>query len=85
MVATITSNIGQAGCLTGVPWYYGFDHNEGGGNFKDVTATCGDDLSLIMTHTHGCDAQEVHAFAWDVFTRTTKVAQRLGLHRLDQM
>ena len=47
-------------------------------------ATCGDDLSLIMTHRHGADATVIHAFAWDVFTRTTAVAQRLGLYGAGQ-
>jgi len=27
--AQFNSNLGQAGCLTGSGWYYGFDHNEG--------------------------------------------------------
>ena len=31
-------------------------------------ATCGDDLSLIMTPTYGADAQLIHEFAWDIFT-----------------
>lgn len=47
-------------------------------------ATCGDDLSLIMTHEHGCDAEAVHAFAWDVFQRTTAVARDLGLYGAGQ-
>lgn len=33
-------------------------------------ARCGDDISLIMTHEHGADAEAVHAFAWDTFLRT---------------
>jgi hypothetical protein len=28
--AQFNSNLGNAGCLTGVGWYYGFDHNESG-------------------------------------------------------
>ena len=47
-------------------------------------ATCGDDLSLIMTHRHGCDAEAVHRFAWDVFIETTGVAKRLGLYGAGQ-
>jgi len=34
--AQFNSNIGQAGCLTGSGWYYGFDHNEGA--FIDLLA-----------------------------------------------
>lgn len=47
-------------------------------------ATCGDDLSLIMTHEHGCDADAVHRFAWDVFQQTTEVARELGLYGAGQ-
>ena len=43
-------------------------------------ATCGDDLSLIMTHTHGPDAKLIHRFAWDLFLQTTEVAKGLGLY-----
>ncbi|SDZ17408.1 fructose-bisphosphate aldolase /D-fructose 1,6-bisphosphatase [Saccharopolyspora shandongensis] len=45
---------------------------------------CGDDLSLIMTHEHGADAEEVHSFAWDVFLRTTEIAKGLGLYGAGQ-
>ncbi|HEX4818997.1 MAG TPA: fructose 1,6-bisphosphatase, partial [Acidimicrobiales bacterium] len=47
-------------------------------------ATCGDDLSLIMTHPRGCDAEVVHHFAWDVFMKTTAVAKDLGLYGAGQ-
>jgi fructose 1,6-bisphosphate aldolase/phosphatase len=47
-------------------------------------ATCGDDLSLIMTHRHGPDAPEVHRFAWDVFLETSVVARELGLYGAGQ-
>ncbi len=47
-------------------------------------AACGDDISLLMTHVHGVDAEPVHRFAWDVFTRTTAVAKRLGLYGAGQ-
>ena len=45
---------------------------------------CGDDLFLIMTHRHGPEAEGVHAFAWNVFTRTTEVAKELGLYGAGQ-
>jgi fructose 1,6-bisphosphate aldolase/phosphatase len=45
---------------------------------------CGDDLSLIMTHEHGLEAENVHAFAWDTFLETTEVAKRLGLYGAGQ-
>ena len=47
-------------------------------------ATCGDDLSLIMTHRHGVDAEVVHRFAWDVFSATTQIARDLGLYGAGQ-
>lgn len=48
------------------------------------TATCGDDLSLVMTHRHGPDAEVVHRLAWDVFLATTEVARDLGLYGAGQ-
>ena len=41
--AQFNSNLGNAGCLTGIPWYYGFDHNEGGGI----------DLLAVLLHEFG--------------------------------
>ena len=45
---------------------------------------CGDDLSLIMTHNHGLEAENVHAFAWDAFLATTDIAKELGLYGAGQ-
>jgi fructose 1,6-bisphosphate aldolase/phosphatase len=45
---------------------------------------CGDDLSLIMTHEHGPEAENVHQFAWDTFLLTTDIAKRLGLYGAGQ-
>lgn len=47
-------------------------------------ASCGDDISLIMTHEHGADAEPIHSFAWDVFQQTTAIAKRLGLYGAGQ-
>lgn len=47
-------------------------------------ATCGDDLSLIMSHTYGEDSELVHAFAWDVFRATTEIAESHGLYGAGQ-
>jgi fructose 1,6-bisphosphate aldolase/phosphatase len=47
-------------------------------------ASCGDDISLIMTHQHGHDAPEIHSFAWNVFQTTTAIAKRLGLYGAGQ-
>lgn len=47
-------------------------------------ASCGDDISLIMTHRRGVDAPEIHGFAWDVFLATTEVARGMGLYGTGQ-
>ena len=46
--------------------------------------SCGDDISLIMTHERGPDDRLVHAFAWDVFQATTRIAENLGLYGAGQ-
>lgn len=46
--------------------------------------SCGDDLQLIMTHTHGVDHADIHRMAWDVFTDCTKVARKLKLYGAGQ-
>ena len=45
---------------------------------------CGDDLELIMTHTHGVDNTKVHKLAWDVFMECTKIAKGLKLYGAGQ-
>ncbi len=44
----------------------------------------GDDLQLIMTHTKGVDSEEIHALAWDAFTKATEVAKELKLYGAGQ-
>jgi fructose 1,6-bisphosphate aldolase/phosphatase len=48
-----------------------------------VTA-CGDDLQLIMTHTHGADKDGVHGIAWNIFLKCTEKAKELGLYGAGQ-
>jgi len=45
---------------------------------------CGDDLELIMTHTHGVDAEVIHKLAWDTFIEGTEVAKKLKLYGAGQ-
>ena len=45
---------------------------------------CGDDLELIMTHTHGVDAEVIHKLAWDTFVDGTEVAKKLKLYGAGQ-
>lgn len=49
-----------------------------------TVAACGDDISLIMTHEHGANAEPVHGFAWNTFLHTTEIAKRLGLYGAGQ-
>jgi fructose 1,6-bisphosphate aldolase/phosphatase len=60
------------------------DGARGGLLVDGQVATCGDDLSLIMTHRHGPDATAVHTFAWGVFQQTTGIARDLGLYGAGQ-
>jgi len=45
---------------------------------------CGDDLQLIITHSHGEESKVVHGLAWDVFLECTEVARSLKLHGAGQ-
>jgi fructose 1,6-bisphosphate aldolase/phosphatase len=47
-------------------------------------ASCGDDVSLILTHHQGVEAKAVHGFAWELFHRTTELARSLGLYGAGQ-
>src|ERR671928_466737 len=44
----------------------------------------GDDIHIIMTHTHGVDNEKIHKLAWDAFTEGTKVAKEQGLYGAGQ-
>ncbi|MEU8173138.1 fructose-1,6-bisphosphate aldolase/phosphatase [Microbispora hainanensis] len=46
--------------------------------------SCGDDISLILTHTYGEEAGLIHSFAWDTFQATTHLAKELGLYGAGQ-
>jgi fructose 1,6-bisphosphate aldolase/phosphatase len=45
---------------------------------------CGDDVHIVMSHTHGVDNNEVHKLAWDAFMAGTKVAREEGLYGAGQ-
>jgi len=36
---------------------------------------CGDDVHIVMSHTHGVDNEKVHKLAWDSFMAGTEVAK----------
>lgn len=44
----------------------------------------GDDIHIIMTHTHGADYEKIHKLAWDAFTEGTKTAKEQGLYGAGQ-
>jgi len=48
-----------------------------------VTNT-GDDIAILMTHTHGTANQQIHRMAWDAFLKGTEVARGQGLYGAGQ-
>jgi len=55
------------------------------GNLIDCSIlTCGDDIAIVMTHTHGVDSELVHGIAWRAFEKGTEVAKRLKLYGAGQ-
>ncbi len=45
---------------------------------------CGDDVHIVMSHTHGVDNKEIHKMAWDAFMAGTNVARKQGLYGAGQ-
>jgi len=45
---------------------------------------CGDDVHIVMSHTHGVDNQQIHKLAWDAFMAGTKIAKEEGLYGAGQ-
>jgi len=45
---------------------------------------CGDDVHIIMSHTHGVDNNQIHKLAWDAFMAGTEVAREEGLYGAGQ-
>jgi len=45
---------------------------------------CGDDVHIVMSHTHGINNEQIHKMAWDAFMAGTKVAQEEGLYGAGQ-
>ena len=44
----------------------------------------GDDVHIVMSHTHGTDNQQIHKLAWDAFMAGTQVAKEEGLYGAGQ-
>lgn len=49
-----------------------------------VVTHTGDDIAIIMSHTRGTDAKEIHQFAWDCFMMATREARMKGLYGAGQ-
>jgi len=45
---------------------------------------CGDDVHIVMSHTHGTDNEKIHKLAWDAFMEGTRVAKEEGLYGAGQ-
>jgi fructose 1,6-bisphosphate aldolase/phosphatase len=45
---------------------------------------CGDDVHIVMSHTHGMDNEKIHKLAWDAFMAGTQVAKQEGLYGAGQ-
>ncbi len=57
----------------------------GSGLLKDFyVSSTGDDVAILMTHTHGKGSKDVHKLAWDAFLEGTKVAKEEGLYGAGQ-
>lgn len=44
----------------------------------------GDDIALLMSHTHGENNPEIHRYAWNVFLQASKIAADEGLYAAGQ-
>ncbi len=45
---------------------------------------CGDDVHIVMSHTHGVDNNQIHKLTWDAFMAGTEVAREEGLYGAGQ-
>ena len=44
----------------------------------------GDDIALLMSHTHGSDSPAIHTFAWNTFLASTEYANECGCYGAGQ-
>lgn len=44
----------------------------------------GDDIALLLTHTHGVGSEVIHALAWEAFQHGTETAKSQGLYGAGQ-
>jgi len=50
----------------------------------NYVSSTGDDIAILMTHTHGPGHESVHKLAWDAFIVGTEVAKSQGLYGAGQ-
>jgi fructose 1,6-bisphosphate aldolase/phosphatase len=44
----------------------------------------GDDIAILMTHTHGAGAEAIHKLCWDAFIKGSEIAKHQGLYGAGQ-
>lgn len=49
-----------------------------------MTTYTGDDIAVLMSHSHGAGAEAIHGFAWNCFMEATRVAQEEGCYGAGQ-
>ncbi|MFA6986072.1 MAG: fructose-1,6-bisphosphate aldolase/phosphatase [Arenimonas sp.] len=47
-------------------------------------SSTGDDIAILMTHSHGAGAASIHKLAWDAFVAGTNTARQQGLYGAGQ-
>ncbi|MBX3123681.1 MAG: fructose 1,6-bisphosphatase [Nitrospira sp.] len=47
-------------------------------------SSTGDDIAILMSHTHGPGHEAIHKLAWDAFVAGTEVAKKQGLYGAGQ-
>jgi fructose 1,6-bisphosphate aldolase/phosphatase len=50
----------------------------------NYVSSTGDDIAIVMTHTHGPGHEAIHKLAWDAFLAGTQVARQQGLYGAGQ-
>jgi len=62
-----------------------FVAEKGGSLIKDFyVGHTGDDIAILMSHSHGVGAEDIHRLAWDAFVAGTETAKRQGLYGAGQ-
>ena len=62
-------------------------HVEKGGKYllrDSYISFTGDDIAILMTHTHGISSEAVHKLCWDAFMEGTETAKQQGLYGAGQ-